>query len=120
MVLQGYVCPGMLVLLAADQGVKVIQESDTGGQEQEADTLVVLGRILTSTLTMTRMMLGRMLTSTLPGVVVVCAVVGRKLSPILIKRIFSPLPLSGYSNIRPSANIKYLKFNFTSRPTDIF
>ena len=41
--LQGYVCPGMLVLLAADQGVKVIQESDTGGQEQEPDTLV-LGR----------------------------------------------------------------------------
>ena len=33
LVLQGYVCPGMLVLLTADQGVKVIQESDTGGQE---------------------------------------------------------------------------------------
>ena len=110
-------CPGMLVLLAADQGVKVIQESDTGGQEQEADTLVVLGRILTSTstLTMTRMKLGRILTSTLAEVVVVCAVVGRKLS-----LLFSPLPLSGYSNIRPFANIKYLKFNFTSRPTDIF
>ena len=72
--MQGYVCPGMLVLLAADQGVKVIQESDTGGQGQEADTLVVLARILTSTL----------------AVVVVCAVVGRKLSPILIKLIFSP------------------------------
>ena len=116
-------CPGMLVLLAADQGVKVIQESDTGGQEQEADTLVVLGRILTSTstLTMTRMKLGRILTSTLAlVVVVVCAVVGRKLSPILITLLFSPLPLSGYSNIRPFANIKYLKFNFTSRPTDIF
>ena len=109
----------MLVLLAADQGVKVIQESDTGGQEQEADTLVVMARILTSTLTMTRMKLGRILTSTL-AVVVVCAVVGRKLSPILITLLFSPLPLSGYSNIRPSVNIKYLKFNFTSRPTDIF
>ena len=119
-VLQGYVCPGMLVLLAADPGVKVIQESDTGGQEQEADTLV-LGRILTSTstLTMTRMKLGRILTSTL-AVVVVCAVVGRKLSPILITLLFSPLQLSGYSNIRPFANIKYVKFNFTSRPTDIF
>ena len=105
-------CPGMLVLLAADQGVKVIQESDTGGQEQEADTLCWAGgRILTSTLTMTRMMLGRMLTSTLAGVVVVCAVVGRKLSPILITPLFSPLPLSGYSNILPFANIKYLKFN---------
>ena len=107
-------CPGMLVLLAADQGVKVIQESDTGGQEQEADTLVVLGRILTSTstLTMTRMKLGRILTSTLAVVVVVvCAVVGRKLSPILITLLFSPLPMSGYSNIRPFANIKYLKFN---------
>ena len=116
-------CPGMLVLLAADQGVKVIQESDTGGQEQEADTLVVLGRILTSTstLTMTRMMLGRILASTLAVVVVmVCAVVGRKLSPILITLLFSPLPLSGCSNIRPFANIKYLKFNFTSSPTDIF
>ena len=33
LVLQGYVCPGMLVLLTADQGVKVIQERDTGGQE---------------------------------------------------------------------------------------
>ena len=119
--LQGYVCPGMLVLLAADPGVKVIQESDTGGQEQEADTLVVMARILTSTstLTMTRMKLGRILTSTL-AVVVVCAVVGRKLSPILITLLFSPLPLSGYSNIRPFGNIKYLKFNFTSRPTDIF
>ena len=84
--LQGYVCPGMLVLLAADQGVKVIQESDTGGQEQEADTLCWAGgRILTSTstLTMTRMKLGRILTSTL-AVVVVVVVVGQEIITIII------------------------------------
>ena len=102
--LQGYVCPGMLVLLTADQGVKVIQESDTGGQEAGGWHLGGGGRILTSTL----------------AVVMVCGGVGRKLSPILITLLFSPLPLCGYSSIRPSANIKYLKFNFTSRPTDIF
>ena len=96
-------CPGMLVLLAADQGVKVIQESDTGGQEQEPDTLVVLGRILTSTstLTMTRMKLGRILTSTLAEVVVVvCAVVGRKLSPILLTLTAATVRIFEYPTIR--------------------
>ena len=94
-------CPGMLVLLAADPGVKVIQESDTGGQEQEADTLVVLARILTSTstLTMTRMKLGRILTSTL-AVVVVCAVVGRKLSPILLTLTAATVRIFEYPTIR--------------------
>ena len=94
-------CPGMLVLLAADQGVKVIQESDTGGQEQEADTWVV-GRILTSTstLTMTRMKLGRILTSTLAEVVVCAVVVGRKLSPILLTLTAATVRIFEYPTIR--------------------